>query len=67
MERRFGEMKTKHGLGRCWYVHLLRYAIQGYLTVVVTIKRIVKLVFGVSLRNQSYPLAQPKPLMSVAA
>ena len=58
IERKFGEMKKWHGFGRCRYVGLLRYAIQGYLTaVVVNLKRMVKLLFGVSLRNQRYPLA----------
>lgn len=57
IERKFGEMKTRHGFGRCRYVGLLRYAIQGYLTaVVVNLKRMVKLLFGVSLRNQRHPL-----------
>ena len=63
IERKFGEMKTRHGLGRCRYVGLLRYAIQGYLTAMaVNLKRIVKLLFGVSLRNQHYtlaPISQP--------
>jgi IS5 family transposase len=57
IERKFGEMKRWHGFGRCRYVGLLRYAIQGYLTAVaVNLRRLVKLLWGISLRNQRYPL-----------
>lgn len=67
IERKFGEMKTRHGFGRCRYVGLLRYAIQGYLTaVVVNLKRIIKLLFGVSLRNQGYPLPDRRCSLAVA-
>jgi hypothetical protein len=60
-------MKTKHGFGRCRYVGLLRYAIQGYLTaVVVNLKRMVKLLLGVSLRNQRYPLPNERFSVFVA-
>jgi IS5 family transposase len=67
IERKFGEMKTRHGFGRCRYVGLLRYAIQGYLTVVVVnLKRMVKLLLGVSLRNQRYPLPNERSSVFVA-
>jgi IS5 family transposase len=57
VEQKFGEMKSRHGLGRCRYVGLARYAVQGCLTaMVVNLKRIVKLLFGVGWRNQRYPL-----------
>lgn len=57
IERKFGEMKKWHGFGRCRYVGLLRYAIQGYLTALaVNLKRLVKLLFGISLRNHAYSL-----------
>lgn len=56
VERKIGEGKSRHGLARCRYVGLLKYAVQGYLTaVVLNLKRLVKLVFGVSFRNQPYP------------
>ncbi|MBI4296983.1 MAG: transposase [Chloroflexi bacterium] len=46
-EQKFGEMKTRHGFRRCRYLGLARYAVQGYLTVmVVNLKRIVKLLAG---------------------
>ena len=67
IERKFGEMKKWHGFGRCRYVGLLRYAIQGYLTaIVVNLKRMVKLLFGVSLRNRRYPLANERCSVVVA-
>lgn len=52
IEAKFGEAKTLHGLRRCRYVGLLRYAIQSYLTaVVLNLKRLVMLLAGVSLRS----------------
>lgn len=55
VERKLGEGKTRHGLGRSRYLGLARYAIQGYLTAIaLNLKRLVKLLFGVSFRNQVY-------------
>lgn len=55
VERKFGEAKLWHGLRRCRYLGLAAYAIQGYLTAMaLNLKRLVKLLFGVSFRNQSY-------------
>jgi len=55
VERKFGEAKRWHGLGRCRYLGLAKLAIQGYLTaIVLNLKRMVKLLFGVSFRNQAY-------------
>ena len=55
VEQKFGEAKVGHGLRRCRYLGLMRYAIQGYLTaMVLNLKRLVKLLYGVSFRNQSY-------------
>jgi len=52
IEAKFGEAKAFHGLRRCRYVGLLRYAIQSVLTaVVLNLKRLVALLAGVSLRN----------------
>lgn len=45
VERKFGEAKAWHGLGRCRYVGWQRYQIQAYLTaIVLNLKRIVKLL-----------------------
>lgn len=55
VERKFGEAKCRHGFRRCRYVGLAKYAVQGYLTaIVLNLKRLVKLLFGVSFRNQAY-------------
>ena len=48
IERKYGEAKRRHGLGRCRYLGRLRYAIQVYLTVLVlNLKRMVRLLTGV--------------------
>lgn len=52
IERKFGEGKQQHGLGRCRYRGLDRYEIQAFLTaMVLNLKRMVKLRYGVSFRN----------------
>jgi len=58
IERKFGEAKAYHGLRRCRYVGHLRYAIQVYLTaIVLNLKRMVKLLTGVSLKGQARAMA----------
>jgi len=58
IERKFGEAKAYHGLRHCRYVGRLRYAIQAYLTVIVlNLKRMVKLLTGVSLKGQARAMA----------
>ena len=58
VEQKFGEGKTRHGLRRCRYLGLLKYGMQGYLTAIaLNLKRIMKLLFGVSFRNQAYQMA----------
>ena len=54
VERKYGEAKRWHGLGRCRYLGLLRYGIQAYLTaLVLNLKRIVALLRGVRFRAGS--------------
>lgn len=51
IERKFGEVKKWHGFSRCRYIGFLRHAIQCYLTfMAVNLKRLVKLLAGVSFR-----------------
>jgi IS5 family transposase len=58
IERKFGESKQQHGLGRCRYRGLERYAIQALLTAMaLNLKRMVKLLYGVNFRN-------PAPVMT---
>jgi len=59
VEQKFGEGKRWHALGRCRYLGLARFAIQGFLTAMaLNLKRLVKLLFGVSFRNQTYRLVR---------
>ena len=53
VERKFGEAKLCHGFRRCRYLGLVRYEVQSYLTAMaLNLKRLVKLLHGVSFRNQ---------------
>lgn len=55
VEPKFGEAKDQHGLRRSRYIGLVRNAIQSYLTaMVLNLKRMVKLLYGVSFRNHNY-------------
>jgi len=54
IERKFGEAKQSHGLARCRYVGLLRYALQATLTAMaLNLKRMVKLLTGVSFKGRA--------------
>ena len=54
IERKFGEGKQGHGLGRCQYVRLTKYAIQALLTAIALIlKRMVKLLVGVNFKGRA--------------
>ena len=55
IERKFGEAKKQHGLGRCGYVGLEKYGVQAYLTaIVLNLKRMAKLISGVGLNCPVY-------------
>jgi transposase, IS5 family len=52
IERKFGEAKQGHGLGRCRYIGLLKFGIQAYFTaIILNLKRMVKLLTGVGLKT----------------
>jgi IS5 family transposase len=54
IERKFGEGKLWHRLGRCRYLGLLRFGIQSHLTALaLNLKRIVLLLTGVPFRRPS--------------
>jgi len=54
IERKFGESKQQHGLGKCRYYGLERYTIQAVLTAMaLDLKRMVKLLYGVNFKNPS--------------
>ena len=60
VEQKFGEAKRGHGLRRCRYVGLVRYAVQAYLTAItLNCKRLVKLLTGIGPRTapRRVPLA----------
>ena len=55
IERKFGEAKLQHGLGRCRYIGLEKYGVQAYLTaIVLNLKRMVKLISGVGFNCPGY-------------
>jgi len=56
IERKFGEAKQGHGLGRCRYIGKMKFAVQAFLTaIMLNLKRIVKILTGVGFKTQSVP------------
>ena len=54
VERKFGEARKWHGFRRCRYTGFIRHAIQSYFTfMVLNLKRLVKLLTGVSFRGEA--------------
>jgi IS5 family transposase len=54
IERKFGEGKTGHGLARCRYSGLVKYAIQSYLTAMaLNLKRLVRILTGVAFKGRA--------------
>jgi IS5 family transposase len=54
VERKFGEARKWHGFTRCRYIGFIRHAIQSYLTfMALNLKRLVKLLTGVSFRGEA--------------
>jgi IS5 family transposase len=54
IERKFGEAKQGHGLGRCRYVGMLGFAVQVFMTaIMLNLKRMVKLLTGVGFKTQA--------------
>jgi len=54
IERKFGEAKQGHGLGRCRYLGRIGFGVQAYFTaIILNLKRMVKLLTGVGLKTQS--------------
>jgi IS5 family transposase len=53
IERRFGEGKQGHELGRCRYLGLLGYTVQTFFTfIALNLTRMVKLLTGVGCKTQ---------------
>jgi len=58
IERKFGEAKQGHGLGRCRYLGRFGFAVQAFMTaIMLNLKRIVKILTGVGFKTQSTALA----------
>jgi IS5 family transposase len=54
IERKFGEAKQGHGLGRCRYLGRMGFVVQAFLTaVVLNLKRMVKLLTGIGFKTQN--------------
>jgi len=54
IERKFGEAKQGHGLGRCRYLGRMRFAVQAFFTaIMLNLKRMVKVLTGVGFKTQS--------------
>jgi IS5 family transposase len=54
IERKFGEAKQGHGLGRCRYLGIDGYRMQTYMTVIaLNLKRMVKLLTNTSFRGRA--------------
>ena len=54
IERKFGEAKQGHGLGRCRYLGKMGFAVQAFLTaMVLNLKRLVKVLTGVGFKTRT--------------
>jgi hypothetical protein len=53
IERKFGEAKQGHGLGRCRYVGKAHFAVQAFFTaIMLNLKHMVKFLTGVGFKTQ---------------
>jgi IS5 family transposase len=53
VERKFGEAKQGHGLGRCRYLGRIGFAVQAFFTaIMLNLKRMVRLLVGVGFKTQ---------------
>jgi len=56
IERKFGEVKQGHGLGRCRYFGKVKFEVQTFfIAMALNLKRLVKLLTGVGFKTQSAP------------
>jgi IS5 family transposase len=54
IERKFGEAKQGHGLGRCRYLGMDGYRMQAYMTAIaLNLKRMVRLLTNTSFRGRA--------------
>jgi IS5 family transposase len=58
IERKFGEAKQGHGLGRCRYIGRMGFAVQAFFTaIMLDLKRMVKLLTGVGFKTPGAAMA----------
>lgn len=58
IEQKNGEGKNRHGLGRCRYLGLAKYAVQALMTgIVMNLKRMLKLLCGTAMSGKLAPAA----------
>ena len=58
IERKFGEAKQGHGLGRCRYIGRMRFAVQAFFTaIMLNLKRMVKILTGVGFKTPNMSIA----------
>jgi transposase, IS5 family len=58
IERKFGEAKQGHGLGRCRYLGKMKFAVQAFFTaIMLNLKRMVKILTGVGFKTKTAPSA----------
>jgi transposase, IS5 family len=54
VERKFGEAKQGHGLGRCRYLGRLRFSVQAFfMAIMLNLKRMVKILTGIGFKTQT--------------
>jgi IS5 family transposase len=58
IERKFGEAKQGHGLGRCRYIGKMKFTYQVFITaIVLNLKRMVRLLTGVGFKTKNLVLS----------
>jgi len=54
VERKFGEAKQGHGLGRCRYLGRMGFVVQSFFTaIMLNLKRMVMLLTGIGFKTQA--------------
>jgi hypothetical protein len=58
IERKFGEGKQGHGLGRCRYIGRVKFAVQAcFIAMVLNLKRMIRVLAHVGFKTRYAPAA----------
>ena len=58
IERKFGEAKQGHGVGRCRYIGRTKFAVQAFfIAMVLNLKRMVRVLSQVGYKTRYAPAA----------